>query len=86
MNGIPAILDANGMLVVPAVTGEADSIVVMVSKEGCLNKTYTITVTATTPVTVVQAVEPAVDTTADNTADVAARETVDTTVNPELPV
>ena len=86
VNGIPAILDANGMLVVPAVTGEADSIVVMVSKEGCLNKTYTITVTATTPVTVVQAVEPAVDTTADNTADVAARETVDTTVNPELPV
>ena len=82
VNGVPAALDGNGMLVVPAVTGASDSVVVTVSKEGCLDKTYTFTVSAA-PVAPDQ-----VQTVADDAAseDAAADQTepaVDTSVNPE---
>lgn len=59
VNGVPAALDAGGMLVVPAVTGAADSVAVTVSKEGCLDKTYAFTVSAA-PVALDQA-QPAAD-------------------------
>lgn len=59
VNGVPAALDASGMLVVPAVTGAADSVAVTVSKEGCLDKTYAFTVSAA-PVALDQA-QPAAD-------------------------
>ena len=84
VNGIPHALDANGMLVVPAVTGVADSVVVIVSQDGLLDKAYTVTVTAA-PVTVDQAVESVADT-ADTAAGDVSGETVENAVNPEIPV
>lgn len=84
VNGIPTALDANGMLLVPAVTGAADSVVVIVSQEGFLDKAYTVTVTAA-PANVDQAVETATNA-ADSAADAEVGETVDATANPEMPV
>ena len=77
MNGVPAALDAGGMLVVPAVTGAADSVVVTVSKEGCLDKTYAFTVSAA-PVALDQA-QPA----ADNAVNTEASENTDSVVQAE---
>ena len=91
VNGIPTALDANGMLLVPAVTGEADSVVVIVSQDGFLDKAYSVTVTAAPAGTVAGqvATEPVVDAATDNDTGEASGETVETaenTVNPELPV
>ena len=77
VNGVPAALDAGGMLVVPAVTGAADSVVVTVSKEGCLDKTYAFTVSAA-PVALDQA-QPA----ADNAVNTEASENTDSVVQAE---
>ena len=77
VNGVPAVLDAGGMLVVPAVTGAADSVVVTVSKEGCLDKTYAFTVSAV-PVAPDQA-QPA----ADNAVNTEASENTDSVVQAE---
>ena len=77
VNGVPAALDAGGMLVVPAVTGAADSVVVTVSKEGCLDKTYAFTVSAV-PVAPDQA-QPA----ADNAVNTEASENTDSVVQAE---
>ena len=77
VNGVPAVLDAGGMLVVPAVTGAADSVVVTVSKEGCLDKTYAFTVSAV-PVAPDQA-QPA----ADNAVNTEASENTDAVAQAE---
>lgn len=77
VNGVPAALDAGGMLVVPAVTGAADSVVVTVSKEGCLDKTYAFTVSAV-PVAPDQA-QPA----ADNAVNTEASENTDAVAQAE---
>ena len=89
VNGVPAALDANGMLVVPAVTGVADSVVVTVSKEGCLDKTYSFTVNAVQVAagqTVGEPVADAAESTPDTTAEAGVEETVDNTTSPEIPV
>ena len=75
VNGIPVALDANGMVLVPAVTGVSDNVVVTISQEGFLDKTYTVIVTAA----------PVADAAADVSGNVSG-ETVDETVNPEIPV
>ena len=81
VNGIPVTLDANGTLVIPAVTGDSDSIVVTVSKEGCLDKTYSVTVSAA-PATSDQAQPVAEE--SDNTDAAAQTEpVVDESVNAE---
>lgn len=77
VNGVPAALDAGGLLVVPAVTGAADSVVVTVSKEGCLDKTYAFTVSAV-PVAPDQA-QPA----ADNAVNTEASENTDAVAQAE---
>ena len=87
VNGVPAALDASGMLIVPAVTGASDSVVVTVSKEGCLDKTYALTVSAA-PVALDQA-EPTADSAvnaevSENADSIAQTETAaDTSVNAE---
>ena len=90
VNGIPTALDANGMLLVPAVTGEADSVVVIVSQDGFLDKAYSVTVTVSQAGTIDQAAtEPVVDAATDNVAGEASGEAVETaenTGNPEMPV
>lgn len=93
VNGVPASPDANGMLLVPAVTGAADSVVVTVSKEGCLNRTYSFNVSAVQVAADQAAGEPAADaaeaeSAADDTADADAgvEETLDNTASPEIPV
>lgn len=89
VNGVPAALDASGMLVVPAVTGVADSVVVTVSKEGCLDKTYSFTVNAVQVAagqTVGEPVADAAENTPDTTAEAGVEETVDNTTSPEIPV
>ena len=89
VNGVPVALDANGMLVVPAVTGVADSVVVTVSKEGCLDKTYSFTVNAVQVAagqTVGEPVADAAENTPDTTAEAGVEETVDNTISPEIPV
>ena len=81
VNGSPTALDANGMLLIPAVTGAADSVVVIVSQEGFLDKAYFVTVTAAAPTAVDQAAEPVTD-----AADNSAGEAVENTATPEMPV
>ena len=46
VNGVPVDLDSNGTVDIPAVTGTADNVVITVSKAGCLEKNYNITVNA----------------------------------------
>ena len=77
VNGVPEVLDAGGMLVVPAVTGAADSVVVTVSKEGCLDKTYAFTVSVA-PVALDQAQHAA-----DNAVNTEASENTDSVVQAE---
>jgi hypothetical protein len=77
VNGVPASLDASGMLLVPAVTGAADSVVVTVSKEGCLDKTYSFTVNAA-PVTADQAQPVADDAVSTEGSEAEAAENQDT--------
>ena len=88
VNGVPVALDANGMLVVPAVTGVADNIVVTVSKEGCLDKTYAIAVNAVSvPVDQTVVDQAATDPVADSDVESEMEEqTAAPTVNPEMPV
>ena len=87
VNGIPVAPDANGMVLVPAVAGVADSVVVTVSQEGALDKTYAFAVNA-----VAQAF-PAADhavgsigDTTDNSTGIESEESAETTTNPEIPV
>ena len=75
VNGVPVALDTNGMLVVPAVTGVADNIVVTVSGTGYLDKTYAFTVTAV----------PVADA-ADNVSGFELEEATENTTDPEIPV
>lgn len=90
VNGIPAALDASGMLVVPAVTGAADSVVVTVSKEGCLDKTYSFNVNAVQVAPDQTVGEPVADaaenTNPDVTAEAGVEEPVGNTASTELPV
>ncbi|MBO5569143.1 MAG: cadherin-like beta sandwich domain-containing protein [Oscillospiraceae bacterium] len=91
VNGLPVALDASGMLVVPAVTGVADSVVVTVSKEGCLDKSYSFTVNAVQVAPAQTAGEPTADVAEDAAddmvdAEAGVEETVDNTTSPEIPV
>lgn len=80
VNGIPVAPDANGMILVPAVAGVADSVVVTVSQEGALDKTYAFTVNAVAPVV------PAADQTVPAVDTPSVTEATDNAAAPEFPV